>query len=178
MAYQSGSVQNTFELYDAFAEWMTGSAGWNLQATTNKQTAGTGSASMRDQVFFSSGSDGANALTYRTTFVNSEALHTSGACSGITASAVNYDPADYRNVFDHIVLRGYLNWEKDDSVGGTSSFSHIGPLVQTLPRRGDYVYAPHPYTTLNYSSSEGRFNEINAVNERFYNYAKTGDSAW
>jgi len=132
MAYQSGSVQNTYELYDRFASWLTGSEGspsaggsgpgWNLQDyTTINVDTGTGSTSARDKVFWSSGSDGNKSLTYRATFLNPVNMNSSSYNQGITASIGTKRPAAVHNVFDYIVFQGYINWPYNSDYAGTPS---------------------------------------------------------
>jgi hypothetical protein len=180
MAYQTGSVANTFALYDRFEAWLTGSTGpgWNLQSTTAHDTAGTGITDARDKVFFSSGSDGQKSLMYRATFFNPTNMNNSSNNQGITASIGTKRPAAVHNVFDYIVFRGYLNWKLNDTStnGGSSSFGTYGPAIYQNPRQGQYPYTPSPITVFNYSSSVGKFNPIEQNDETQRNYQKTGNS--
>ena len=182
MAYQSGSVQNTFELYDALATWVVGGAGWNLQSTTTLNTAGTASTSARDKVFFSSGTDGTNALTYRATFINPENLK-AGSGAGYTASVTTQRVTAPEHVLDYIVFKGYLNWPRDATAtnAGTSSFGQWGPVLYSLPSRGIVGYENAPQIQLlNYSASNCNWkNWINSwTTKNVMNYEKTNDSTW
>jgi len=149
MAYQSGSVKNTFELYDTFASWMTGGGitagpGWLLQDTTILNSAGSGSGAVRDKVFWSSGSDGNKSLTVRGSFLNPENCRSGsadGRFAGLSSSlAISKRPYHVENVYDYITFTGYLNWAYssagDSPVSrGTSSYGIYGPALQILPRQ-------------------------------------------
>ena len=181
MAYQTGSVQNTYELYDAFAAWLTGSSGpgWNLQATTTLNSTGTGSTDVRDKVFWSSGSTGNESLTYRAMFLNPNNMGSSSYHVGITASVVGKSPAHIENVFDYITFKGYLDWQSgsSDVAAGTSSFGTYGHAIMQIPRRSDTVGAPHPPSIYNFSSSAGKFHFAQVNDTKQFNYTKTGNSA-
>ena len=179
MAYQSGSVQNTFELFDRFEAFLTGSGGpgWNLVATTTLDSAGTGSTDARDKVFFSSGSNGAKSLTYRATFLNPDNMNTSSYGQGITSSIGTKAPDAVHNVFDYIVFRGYQNWNLSDTStnGGTGSFGTLGPAIYQFPNRSPNQSGPYPISVLNYSSSTSRFNPLQQVDETMWGF-ETGGS--
>jgi len=182
MAYQTGSVQNTYELYDAFSVWMTGSSGpgWNDHAQPGWNSAGTGSTDVRDLIFQSSGSDANQSLTYRATFLNPVNMNSSSNHQGITASIGTKRPAAVHNVFDYIIFRGYLNWPNGSTINeaGTSSFGTLGPALYQFPARADLVNSPSPITVFNYSSSTGKFNQMQQNDQSQYPYTKLGNSAW
>ena len=154
MAYQTGSVQNTFELYDKLQEWLTGSAGWTIQ--TSASSAGTGSTDYRDSVFWSSGSDGNKSLTVRSSFLNPEnnrSGSTNGRLSGLTSSlALSKSPQHVENVYDYVNFTGYLNWGLG-SGSGTSSYGIMGPSLHNIPRQNVARAMPNPIQVWNYTSS-------------------------
>ncbi len=178
MAYQTGSVQNTYELFDRFEAWLTGSGGpgWTHLATTTYDSANTGSTDARDKVFFSSGSGGSNSLTYRATFFNPVNMASSSYHAGISASIGTKDPAAVHNQFDYIVFRGYLNWNLGDTspTGGTSSFGTVGPALYQIPQRGADPANTNPISVLNYSSSAGAFNPMQQDDETMFAWDKLG----
>lgn len=180
MAYQTGSVQNTYELFDHFEAWLTGSGGpgWTHLATTTYDSANTGSTDARDKVFFSSGSDGSNSLTYRATFFNPVNMASSSYHVGISASIGTKDPAAVHNQFDYIVFQGYLNWNLGDTTptGGTSSFGTLGSAMYQLPNRSTNPNNPNPISVFNYSSSAGIFNPMQQVDETMYTWDKLGEA--
>jgi len=180
MAYQTGSVQNTYELYDAFAAWLTGSAGpgWNLQATTALNTTGTGSTSVRDKVFWSSGSDGNKSLTVRGSFLNPENFRSGsseGRFAALTSSlAISKRPYHVENVYDYVTFTGYLNWGPA-SGSGTSSYGIYGPALQILPRQNTRRDSPNPIQIWNYTSSVGNVYYHLVNDNTFHNWTKTDD---
>ena len=181
MAYQSGSVKNTFELYDALASWMTGGGitagpGWLLQDTTTLNSAGSGSGAVRDKVFWSSGSDGNKSLTVRGSFLNPENCRSGSAAgrfAGLTSSlAISKRPYHVENVYDYITFTGYLNWPYstagDSPVSrGTSSYGIYGPALKILPRQNTRRSEPNPIMTWPYQSS-GSNCFYSLVNDRTY----------